>query len=165
MPSEDIKAKLERRSRDDVRSFSRLKLDDVDVGLNMLRDLEQHPDGIENLLVTTFMSQERLLPKFAIRTHTPFCGILRWSDTFLLPKCTGKPLRPFWVRKGRSEPLSASPKPSAHPKQASFHRPKFPREFSGIPGGIFLNSSRNFLVFSLEYLNIRTEFIFNRRRI
>mmetsp|Transcript_214 Transcript_214/g.396 ORF Transcript_214/g.396 Transcript_214/m.396 type:complete len:152 (-) Transcript_214:5-460(-) len=49
MPSEDIKAKLERRSRDDVRSFSRLKLDDLDVGLNMLRDLEQHPDGIENL--------------------------------------------------------------------------------------------------------------------
>ena len=50
VPSEDIKAKLERRARNDVRSFSRLKLDDVDVGLNMLRDLEKHPDGIEQVV-------------------------------------------------------------------------------------------------------------------
>ena len=54
MPSEDIKAKLERRARNDVRSFSRLKLDDVDVGLNMLRDLEKHPDGIEQVVGDNF---------------------------------------------------------------------------------------------------------------
>ena len=54
MPSEDIKAKLERRARNDVRSFSRLKLDDIDVGLNMLRDLEKHPDGIEQVVGDKF---------------------------------------------------------------------------------------------------------------
>ena len=54
MSPEVIKAKLERRARDDVRSVSRLKLDDVDVGLNMLRDLDKHPHGIEKVVGDNF---------------------------------------------------------------------------------------------------------------
>ena len=41
------------------------------------------------------------------------------------------------------------------PNQISHHGlNKFPQEFSDIPGGIFSNSGRNFLIFSLEYLKI-----------
>ena len=82
MPIDAIETKFKRRARDEVRSFSRLKLDGVDVGLNMLQDLEKHPDGIETVLGDNIY---------------PSCCILRGSDTFSLPKCKGKPLKRFRV--------------------------------------------------------------------
>ena len=63
MPIDDIQAKLERRARNDVRSFSRLKLDDVAVGLNMLRDLAKHPNGIEQVVGGNFYQPRKIAAK------------------------------------------------------------------------------------------------------
>ena len=54
MPINAIETKFKRRAQDEVRSFSRLKLDGVDVGLHMLRDLEKQPDGIEKVVGDNF---------------------------------------------------------------------------------------------------------------
>ena len=54
MAPADIEADFRASARDDVRSFSRLKLDGVDVGLNMLRDLGEHPAGIEKVVKDNF---------------------------------------------------------------------------------------------------------------
>ena len=59
MPIDAIEADFRNRARDEVRSFTRLKLDGVDVGLNMLRDLEKHPDGIEKVVGDNFLRAKR----------------------------------------------------------------------------------------------------------
>ena len=97
MPIDVIEADFRKRARDEVRSFSRLKLDGVDVDLNMLRGLEKHPDGIEKV-VGDNSHQPR---KIAALIREEDAHAVLWNPQkkryFLLPKCTGKPLKLFWA--------------------------------------------------------------------
>ena len=54
MSPADIETKFREWAHDDVRSFSRLKLDAVDVGLNMLQDLVKHPAGLKKSVANNF---------------------------------------------------------------------------------------------------------------
>ena len=54
MAQDAIETKFKKWARDDERSFSHLKLDGVDVGLNMLRDLGKQPAGIEKVVKDNF---------------------------------------------------------------------------------------------------------------
>ena len=63
MAQDAIETKFKKWARDDVRSFSRLKLDGVDVGLNMLRDLGKHPAGIEKVVGDNFYQPRKIAAK------------------------------------------------------------------------------------------------------
>ena len=95
----DIEADFRNGARDEVRSFTRLKLDGVDVGLNMLRDLEKHPDGIEKVVGDNCYEPREIAAE--IRSKN--------ARYFLLPKCTGKPLKSFWLSRETQQECKHTP--------------------------------------------------------
>ena len=92
MSPKDIETKLQKRAMRDVVNFSGLT-----VGSQMLQELLSSSTGME--AVVNKKSYEPREIAAEIRNKNAHAVLWNPEDEryFLLPKCTGKPLRRFWV--------------------------------------------------------------------
>ena len=163
MLPKDIEADFRQRAHDDVVGFKSLTVDGANVGQQMLHELGQSPTGMTKTVKSVRYDPREIAAEIRNKNAHAVLWNPQKNRYFLLPKCTWKPLRRFWVSREtqqeckhtrcRQRVLKRKVRASwcPRPKPAAPPQTKFSPWPQQIPARIFWHSRRNIFKFQSEF--------------